>query len=221
MPELAKWLKKLPKPLALFACNDTRANQVLNVCNTYNINVPQDVAVLGVDNDPVECELSNPPLSSVDPQAERIGYEAAALLHRMFNGYKCSRKRICFPPRGIAARRSTDVLAIQNTDAADAINYLRCHALEPSNFSRILSNLSYSRSTLERWFRQYLGHSVKEEIVSIRLKRIQELLLTTNYSLDTIAPLCGFSHVESMIRLFKKHVGSTPGEYRNMQFRSH
>jgi LacI family transcriptional regulator len=212
--KLAKWLRGLPKPIALLACNDMRALQVLNVCNAYGIAVPEEVAVLGVDNDPIQCELSTPPLSSIDPNAARIGYEAAALLHRLIEGHPKPSRRILIEPRGVVARRSTDVLAVGDSDAAAAIRYVRRNALTRSSYQKILLDLQLSRSTLERWFQRHLGHSVSTEILLIRLKHIQELLLNTTQSLATIAQLCGFSHVETMSRLFKRHVGLTPGEYR-------
>jgi LacI family transcriptional regulator len=212
--KLAQWLKALPKPIALMACNDMRAYQVLNVCNALGIAVPEEVAVLGVDNDPIECELCNPPLSSIDPNAARIGYEGAALLHRLIRGEPPPPRRMLIPPQGVVTRRSTDVLAIVDPDAAAAIQYVRRIALERPAYKKILSDLQLSRSTLERWFQRYLGHSVSAEIFSIRVKHLQELLRKTPHSLEMIARLCGFSHVETMSRLFKREVGVTPGKYR-------
>jgi LacI family transcriptional regulator len=212
--KLAQWLKGLPKPVALMACNDMRAYQVLNVCNVLGIAVPEEVAVLGVDNDFIECELSTPPLSSIDPNAAKIGYEGAALLHRLIQGQPLPPRKILIEPQGIVTRRSTDVLAIDDPDAAAAIQYVRRHALEHPAYNKILHELELSRSTLERWFQRYLGHSVSAEIFSIRIKHLQELLRKTPHSLETIARLCGFSHVETMSRLFKREVGVTPGKYR-------
>jgi LacI family transcriptional regulator len=212
--ELADWLRKLPKPVALMACNDMRAYQVLNVCNACGIAVPEEAAVLGVDNDPIVCEFSNPPLSSVDPNAMRTGYEAAALLHRIIEGHPKPARRILVEPQGVVSRRSTDVLAIGDPDVAAAVQYVRRHALDPLDFKKTVHNLLLSRSTLERWFQHSLGHSMHAEILSIRLKHIQELLRKTTHPLDTIARSCGFSHVETMARIFKRQVGLTPGEYR-------
>jgi LacI family transcriptional regulator len=212
--KLAQWLRGLPKPVALMACNDMRAYQVLNVCHAQGIAVPEEVAVLGVDNDLIQCELSNPPLSSVDPNAVRVGYEAAALLHRLIQGQPKPNRRRLVEPRGVVPRRSTDVLAIPDPDAAKAIRTLRLHALERLDFQKILRELDISRSTLERWFHRYLGHSVTTEVHTLRLKRIQELLLGAPHSLEHIAYLCGFLHVETMSRIFKRQVGMTPGEYR-------
>jgi LacI family transcriptional regulator len=212
--KLAEWLQKLPKPIALMACNDMRAFQVLNVSSTLGIAVPEEVAVLGVDNDPIECELSNPPLSSIDPNAAKIGFEGAALLHKLIQGKSKPTRRILVEPRGVVTRRSTDVLAIDDPAAAAAIQYVRRIALQRPAYASILADLQLSRSTLERWFQRYLGHSVSDEILSIRVKHIQELLLRTTHPLESIARLCGFTHVETMSRLFKRHAGLTPGDYR-------
>jgi LacI family transcriptional regulator len=214
---LVKWLHGLPKPVALMACNDMCAYQVLNVCNTDRIAVPEEVAVLGVDNDSILCEICTPPLSSIDGNAAKVGYEAAALLHRMIQGEPPPKRRIFIPPLGVVPRRSTDVLAIQDPDVAEAIHYVRGHALERLQYAKILRDLSLSRNTLESWFRRYLGHSVTREIHLTRIKRIQELLLTTNQSLEAISRQCGFEYVKSMFRIFKKQVGLTPGEYRRRE----
>ena len=214
---LTKWLRHLPKPVGLFCCNDTRAYQVLDVCNTGNIAVPEEVAVLGVDNDGVECEISNPPLSSIDPNAARVGFEAASLLDRLIRGEKLRSARIMVPPARVVARRSTDVIAIQDSDVAEVVQHVRRNALRPIVLEDFVNVLNLSRSTLERWFHRYLGHSMKDEIVSIRMKHIQGLLLSTDQSLEEIAVSAGYEHVETMSRIFKRSVGLNPGEYRRQR----
>ena len=214
---LAKWLRQLPKPTAVFACNDMLAYQIINACNAFRIAVPEEISVLGVDNDSVLCELSNPSLSSIDPNAANIGYKAAALLHRLIDKRPQTNDHLVIPPTGVVSRRSTDVLAIRIPEVAEAIKYVRRHAFEPLSTVKILHDLKLSRNTLQNWFSEHLGHSVRTEILITRIKRIQELLLTTDESLETIAHQCGFSHVVSMFRVFKKHVGLTPGEYRRRE----
>jgi LacI family transcriptional regulator len=211
---LTKWLRILPKPVALFTCNDTRAYQVLNACNLGGIAVPKEVAVLGVDNDTVECEITNPPLSSIDPNAARVGYEAASLLHQLIQGKTPLSTQIVIPPEKVVCRQSTDVIAFQDADVAEAVYYVRRNALLAIDFKKVVRTLNTSRSTLERWFHRYLGHSMLDEIVSIRIKHIQGLLITTDHPLEEISFASGFKHVESMCRIFKRHVGLTPGEYR-------
>ena len=214
---LAKWLKQLPKPVAVFACNDILAYQIINVCNAMKIRVPEEVSVLGVDNDPVFCDISNPSLSSVDPNAANIGYEAAALLHKLIRKQTPEDVHIVVPSKGVMARRSTDVLAIQIPEVAEAIRYVRRHAFEPLTAVKMVRDLNISRATLQNWFLTHLGHSVKTEITLTRVKHIQDLLLNTDESIETIARRSGFLHVVSMFRVFKKHVGLTPGEYRRQE----
>ena len=215
--ELAAWLQGLPKPVALLACNDMRGHQVMNVCDEAGIRVPDEVAVLGIDNDDVQCELCNPPLSSVDPNIERIGYEAAALLDGMIQGQPPPRTRILVQPRGVVTRGSTDVLAIANREAAQAIQLVRREACEPGlKIDDLLASLEFSRATLNRWFRKWLGRSPIEEIARVRLNQVKDLLATTSLPLEDIAPRCGFQHVESMCRMVKRVTGQTPGEYRKL-----
>lgn len=216
---LARWLRGLPKPVGLMACNDMRAMQVLAVCSENGVAVPDDVAVLGVDNDDVQCELANPPLSSIDPNVARIGYEAAALLHRLIRGEHPSPPRLLVEPAGVITRRSTDVLAIPDRDAAEAVRLLREHACDGMEVETILSRLSVSRSTLERWFRKWLGRSPSAEIVRVRLHRVKELLAGTDLPLEEIARVAGFHYVESMCRIMKRTAGQTPGEFRQQSRR--
>ncbi len=213
--ELAGWLRGLPKPLALLACNDMRGQQLVTVCEQAEIAVPDEVAVLGIDNDDVQCELCNPPLSSVDPNVEQISYEAASLLDRMMRGEPPPQTHILVPPRGVVTRRSTDVLAVPDRDVAAAIRFVREHACEPGiEIEDILGHLEVSRATLKRWFRKWLGRSPRAEINRVRLNRVQDLLAATALPLDEIALRCGFEHVESMCRMVKRSTGHTAGEYR-------
>ncbi len=211
---LAEWLRQLPKPLAILACNDVRGRQVLNVCKEAGVAVPNQAAVLGIDNDDVHCELCDPPLSSIDPNVEQIGYEAAALLDRLIQGGKPPTANILVPGRGVVVRHSTDVLAIANEDAAEAIRFVREHACDGLSVEQITARMSISRSTLERWFEKYLGRSPTAEILRVQVQHVQELLRTTTFTLEEIAQRTGFTHVESMQRVFKRTAGYSPGSYR-------
>lgn len=213
--ELADWLRALPKPVGLMACNDMRAYQVLSVCRERGILVPDEVAVIGVDNDTVQCELCDPPLSSVDNNAQRVGYEAAAVLDRMIQGRGPVPELTLVEPAGVVARRSTDVLAIAEREVVEIVRHVRdraCSGLTPESLAR---HTSLSRSTLERWFMKHLGRSVNDEISRVRLDRVKELLITSDLALGEIARLSGFNHVETMQRVFKSVVGETPGRYRS------
>lgn len=210
---LVDWLQRQPKPLALLACNDMRGQQVLSACGEAEIAVPDQVAVLGMDNDDVLCELCDPPMSSIDLNVELMGHQAAAMLDHMLRG-ESTPSRVLVPAQSIAVRRSTDVLAIDNRDAAEAIRFVRERACQGISIDDMMRHTSVSRSTLERWFEKYLGRSPTLEILRVQVQRVQELLRTTNLTLSEIARLAGFAHVESMQRIFKRTVGQTPGQYR-------
>ena len=213
--KLAQWLQGLPKPVALLACNDKRGQQVAAACAELGIDVPDQVAVLGIDNDDVQCELCNPPLSTIDPNVEQVGYEAAALLDRLIAGEPPPPTLILVEPSRVVVRRSTDVLAIANREMAEAVRFVRDHACDPElEIEDLVAQLDLSRKTLDRWFQKCLGRSPHEEIARVRLARIQDLLATTTLPPDEIALLSGFGHVGSMCRMMKRMTGQSPGEYR-------
>jgi LacI family transcriptional regulator len=212
--ELAKWIQSLSKPVGLLGCDDSRAFQVLNACGQYGVAVPDEVAVIGVDNDEVLCGLSNPPLSSIDPDAQKIGYEGAALLHRIIDGETVSSEKVLVPSCRVVVRQSTNVLAMADSRVAAAMHFIRQHACDGIVVEDVLRELRLSRSTLERRFAEMLGRSPKAEINRVQLERVKDLLRTTDFPLAKIARLAGFSYVESMYYAFKKATGQTPGQYR-------
>jgi LacI family transcriptional regulator len=212
--ELAKWLHGLPKPVGLICCNDMRAYQVLEVCGESGIRVPDHVAVIGVDNDPLLCQLSTPPLTSIDPNSRKIGYEAARVLHQLIEGSKLIPPVTLVAPAEVVSRRSTDVLAIANQDVIDAVRYIREHACEQINVEVLCNRAAVSRRTMERWFDEHLGHSPSMEVLRVRLDRVKELLRTTDLPLEEIANLAGFTYVKSLYRVFNAAFNQTPGEYR-------
>ena len=212
--QLAAWLRKLPKPVGLMACNDMRAFQVLSVCREHGIPVPDEVAVIGVDNDAVECELCDPPLSSIDNNAQRAGFEAASLLDRMIRRKGQVPEITLIEPVGVVARRSTDVLAIADREVAALVRHVRDHACEGLTPPRLAKQMAVSRSTLERCFAKHLGRSVNEEIRRVQLDRVKDLLATSDLPLGEIAQRSGFLYPETMQRVFKNVVGETPGHYR-------
>jgi LacI family transcriptional regulator len=212
--ELAAWLHRLPKPVGLMASNDMRAYQVLSVCGQAKIGVPDEVAVIGVDNDFVQCELSDPTLTSVDNNSYGVGYEAAALLHRLIGRRGAVPAMTFVPPVGVIARRSTDLLAVADPKLVEIVRYVREEACAGLTAEKLVRHTGLSRSTLERWFAGQLGRSVNEEIHRVRLSHVKDLLVTSELSLSEIARRCGFAYAETMQRLFKAAVGETPGQYR-------
>ena len=218
--ELGAWLTKLPTPIGLMACNDVRGRQVLNACRIHHIKVPDEVAVIGVDNDEVLCDLADPPLSSVIPATDRIGYEAATLLNDMMRGIRPNLQEVCIEPLGVATRRSTDVLAVEDLRVAEALRFIRDHACEGITVEDVLNHLcnkdslQVSRSTLEHRFNEIVKHSPKEEIMLVRLQRMKQLIVNTDWTLPEIATRVGIQHAEYLSTLFKRKFGRTPGEFR-------
>jgi LacI family transcriptional regulator len=213
---MARWIRTLPKPLGLMACNDVRGQQVLNACRSVDAAVPDEVAVVGVDNEEVLCELCDPPLSSVMPNPEQIGYEAAELLDRLINEGRTPVEERAIKPLGVVARQSTDVLGIEDPDVAAAVRHIRENACNGLTVDDLVAALSVSRSLLERRFRRCLRRSPQQEIRLVQLKRVRQLLSETTLTLDAIAALAGYEHPEYMSVVFKRLTGQTPGEYRQL-----
>jgi LacI family transcriptional regulator len=211
---VAQWIQGLPKPIGLMACNDIRGQQVLNACRAIGVAVPDDVAVIGIDNDEVLCELSSPPLSSVVANTERIGYEAAALLDRLMKGGKPPKHPIVIGPLGIVTRRSTDVLAIEDRHIAAAVRFIRERACDGVDVGDLLQAVPLSRSTLERRFYKVLNRSPKDEILRVRMNRAKQLLAETDFPLSWIAEKIGLEHTEYLSVIFKKRTGMTPAGFR-------
>lgn len=211
---LARWLMELPRPVGLMACNDVRAQQVLILCRELGIAAPEDIAVIGVDNDPLLSDLSDPPLSSVIPDTPRIGYEAAELLERMIAGKVRRPIHRAVAPLGVAVRQSSDVLAIEDREVARAIHFIRRHACDGINVADVLQQSNVSRSMLDRRFIAAVGRTPKAEILRVQLERVRGLLTETDLPLARIAERAGFEHPEYLSVVFKQKMGVTPGDYR-------
>jgi len=212
--EIADWLARLPKPVGVMASNDMRGQHVLDACRRRELAVPEEVAVIGVDNDELLCEMCDPPLSSVVMNAERIGYDAAALLDQLMEGHAPRERISLVEPLGIVTRQSTDVLAIEDTLVASAVKFIREHACEGVTVDDVLKKVPLSRSVLERRFRKFLSRSPQEEIRLVQIKRVKQLLAESDLALEQIAELAGYRHAEYMSVVFKRETGQTPGQYR-------
>lgn len=212
--EVAHWIEELPKPVGLMACNDIRAQQVLTACRGIGIAVPDEVAVIGVDNDDVLCDLADPPLSSIIPNTRRIGFEAASLLERMMRGEVVPEDPISIPPLGVLTRRSTDVLAIDDRAISTAVRFIREHACDGITVADVLAELPLSRSVFERRFAKIFGLTPKAEILRTQLDRVKRLLAETDLPLKQIASRTGFLYPEYLSAAFKERTGQTPGQYR-------
>lgn len=212
--DIARWIESLPKPVGIMACNDIRGQQVLNACRGLGVAVPDDVAVLGVDNDELLCELSDPPMSSVEPDTFRIGYEAAALLDRMMRGESPQTSKRFVEPKGVVTRLSTDVIALEDREVAQAVRYIREHACDGISVQQVVARSGLSRSVFDRRFLKALGRTAKSEITRVRIRRAKQLLSETDYPLAMVAEMTGFKHAEYLCNVIKQHTGKTPGEHR-------
>jgi len=215
---LRKWLTTLPTPIGLMCANDDTGFRVLETCRQLEIRVPEDVAVVGVDNDDFLCSLAHPALSSIDTRPERIGYEAARLLDRMMRGEKVEPGRRLLDPVEVVARQSTDVLSISDTDLVDAVRFIRRNATRRITVKDVLEVVPMRRRTLERRFRAVLGHGVLAEVRAARLNKARELLAGSDLSIASIARRCGFGNTERFSRVFREESRTTPTAYRR-QFR--
>ena len=212
--DLAQWIQALPRPVGVMACYDFRGQQVLDACRRTGIAVPDEVAVIGVDNDDLLCELSDPPLSSVIPNTHRTGYEAARLLDEMMSGKSVKGETHLIPPLGIATRQSTDVLAIHDRNVARAVHFIRQNACHGIKVKDVLKAVPHSRTLLEGRFKKLIGRTPHEEILRVRLDRVKQLLTETDLPLEQIAERAGFPHVEYLSVAFRREVGMPPSQFR-------
>ncbi len=213
--KLARWLKSLPKPVGVMTCYDIRGQKVLDACRAIGLRVPEDVAVIGQHNDELLCELCDPPLSSVIPNARRIGFEAADLLDQLIRGCAVTRKRLEIPPIGIATRQSTDLVAVDDERLALAMHFIREHAHEVISVEDIARAAGISRSLLERKFRESFGSPPWDHVMQLRLRKAELLLTQTRLSIAVIAERTGFGTPEYFSAAFRKLTGSSPRSARN------
>lgn len=212
---IAEWLAELPKPIGVFACYDGRAQQVLEACQARGLHVPDDVAVLGVDNDEVLCELCSPPLSSVQPNARRTGFEAAAMLARMMAARRSVRAETRFvDPVRVVERQSTDVVSVTDARVAAALKFIRQHACEGVNVADVLRAVPMSRTLLEQKFQALLGHSPHRQIVHAKIERARHLLVESEVSIAVVAELAGFSDASYLSVAFRRETGESPYAFR-------
>jgi len=211
------WLRRLPQPVGLMACNDDLGLLVLDACRRAAILVPDQVAVLGVGNDECLCDLAVPPLSSVDLDPQRIGYEAAQMLDCLMARRALPEASGLVPPRGVVARASTDVLAVADQGVVRAVRLIRQRACGPLQVAEVLREARMSRAALEPRLKRTLGRTIHQEIDRVRIARVKELLLTTTAPLKQIAQQAGYRYPEYMMRVFSRTTGQTPGEFRKQR----
>lgn len=214
--ELSNWLRDLPKPAGVFAVNDQMGFWVLDAARRAGLAVPEELAVVGAENDNMLCETASPPLSSVRLRGQAVGYAAAQLLDEWM-----TKKRIPKPgerhlhvPGDIVTRQSSDIVAVEDPRIAAALRFIRQNATAQIDVARVARECALSRSVLERRMKSLIGRSPGEEIARLRFAAVEKLLLQTDLTLDAIAAKCGFTHPQYMAEAFRKRTGMTPGTFR-------
>jgi LacI family transcriptional regulator len=212
--EIIRWMSHLPKPVGVMCCNDDYGQQLLNACMMNGIHVPEEVGVIGVDNDEILCNMSTPPLSSIDVSPRLIGYEAAALLDRLMSGQKAPKAPVEVEPGAVFTRQSSDILATEDRDVAWVVRFIREKACEGIGVEDVLRGYPIARSTLQRKMKKILGRTLIEEILRVRIERARILLVETEDPLDVIANKTGFNSGKYFSDVFLRETGVRPGVFR-------
>lgn len=219
LQQISEWIARLPKPLAIMACNDDRGRHVIEACKIANVKIPYEAVVLGVDNDELFCELSDPPLSSIARDTEAAGFEAAAVLDALMSGKKTNCNRIIVHPTHVVARVSSDILAIEDPEVAKALSFIQYHARQHTQVDEVADAVAMSRRNLHRRFVKTLGRTVHEEIRRTRVDRVIQLLLETDMTVAQIAYELGGSSEKHIAREFRAIQGVTPLAFRRLHTR--
>jgi len=215
--ELLDWLIDLPKPAAVFACNDLTGLRVMNLCRVAGVAVPDELAILGVDNDELICELARPSLSSIVVPAERVGDEAAAMLHRLLAGRAEAPGATRLPPGPVIRRQSTQPVRTEDPHVRRALRYLREHATERIQIEDVLAVVGCSRRHLEQLMKGAIGRTPGQELTRLRIERAKMLLARNDLTIDEVARRCGYRDGVRLSVAFKREVGLTPGTFRRQQ----
>jgi LacI family transcriptional regulator, galactose operon repressor len=216
--ELQHWLIGLPRPVGVLCSHDIQGVQLSEVCHRAGLSVPDDVALLGVDDDDLFCKLARPPLSSVALPGERIGFEAARMLKGLLShrGRHSRTRMVLLPSPGVISRHSTSVLAVEDPDVATAVRFIWAHALDPIGVPDVLEAVAVSRRSLERRFRAILGRGLGEEICRVRMDKAKALLSGTEMPIAQVSTSSGFSEAKHLSTAFRRETGLTPTEFRNL-----
>lgn len=217
--DLRPWFDRLGRPVGVLVANDHWATVVIEVARRHGLRVPEDVAVIGVDNDELLCESAEVPLSSVDVDGKGVGRTAVDILSQMLEGCTDVPRLTRVRPLDVVARRSTDLMATDDPLVVDALAFMRQHAAEPIGVEDVLNHMAISRRQLEKRFRHILGRTPAAEIRRLRVERARELIQSTEKPLSDIATLCGFNDLSMLGKAFRRETGLTPSEYRLRQTR--
>lgn len=214
---LAEWLGTLQRPVGLMACNDDRAREVVEACAIAGLAVPEEVAILGVDDDEFVCNLANPPISSISLGVEEAGYRAARLLDEMMKSQSSrtsSSSQILVSPLAVVTRQSTDVAVIEDPFVAAAVQFIRVNCRRPIRMADVVRQAAVSRRNLSGRFRRTFGCTIAQYIKRIRITRIEELLRDDSCSIGEIAEILGFAGQDHLAQHFRSVTGMTPNAFR-------
>ena len=213
---LADWLRGLPKPVGIMACNDDRGQHITEACANAKLDVPYEVAIIGVDNDDQVCDISNPPLSSVSLDVEKAGFQASELLDRMMAGEKMPPQTVIVHPNRVVTRQSTNIVAVEDKLVSQALHFIRQNAKHLIQVDDVIKDLSVSRRNLHDKFMKTLGRSVYDEIKRVRIDLISQMLIETDLSISDIAFSLGYDNTNHISRYFKQKMGMSPLEYSKL-----
>lgn len=218
---LRRWARSLPKGTAVFCCNDIRALQFLRICETAGISVPDDLAVLGVDNDTLLCTFASPSLSSIDTRSSELGRRAAEILHRKLINPEEKIETVLHPPRRVIERRSSETYRFSTPWLSDALIYIKRHLSEGISANDVITHLGYSHTAVNKAFRTELGTSLQEEIIRTRLKLACKLLRETSKTAAEISNVCGYPNAQYFSRSFAAAFRMPPDAWRKNAIENH
>jgi LacI family transcriptional regulator len=217
---LAAWLRGLPRPCGLFACNDIWGGYATEVCRRAAVAIPDEVAVVGVDDDDLLCELARPRLSSVRVPSESIGHEAAAWLDRLIAGGASQKEPMLLPPAGVKARQSSDLLAVEDAVVKGILRRMRECRADPLSVDDVVRGVAVSRRSAERRFRAVVGRGIAEELRRSRIEHAKGLLADTSLSVADVAARSGFASPQRFAVAFRREAHTTPSGYRERHGRA-
>jgi LacI family transcriptional regulator len=216
--DLQRWIKELPRPVGILGWDTELSCKLAQACDTINLRVPDDVAIISMETEDLLGEIVRPPISGVTLALERVGYVAAALLDRMMKKPLSAPETILIPPLYVTARQSTSVYAVEDPRLREALGWIRDHACQGVTIDDLLKQIPVSRRVLERLFKEVLDTTPAAEITRYRIEKIKELLVKTTMPIPDVAAACGFNYTETMITLFRKRVGLSPLVYRKQMY---
>jgi len=211
---MQRWLRRLPKPIAVWAVSDALAIRLVECCRRLDIAVPEEIAILGTTNDTLLCNTLTPPLSSIDLDSFKVGYIAAERLSQKMDGVTPETPPVLVPPQGLVARRSTDIVAFHDRRIAAAVRFIRTSAVSNITVDDIAKFVDIPRRTLLRHFQSQLGHTIEKEIVKARMDRAKRLLVETDFSLSSVAIKAGYATTDYFVQAFRHEIGQTPHQFR-------